>query len=221
MSTRARNAVKALQRLLETDTRLLSWAQDWAEGFGATSPTSGQGGGHGKGDHATPVEAQVIASDAPCRECGRPTPCDYHPTKNDQAKVWAHREGAGLADRAVALHNQIGVAVKLVLDLYAEARELEPLAPEIARSVAKAQEPRAWGAGSCAVCESWVVGVGEDRLKSGMCRKHYDAWRYYLRTAIAPVLDRVEWIRREREAIARAASIPPVHGEHKDAGRAE
>lgn len=32
------------------------------------------------------------------------------------------------------------------------------------------------GAGECVVCVTYVPGLGEDRLKRGMCPAHYQAW---------------------------------------------
>lgn len=189
--------IRALQRLIEADVLLVTWAEEWAEGFNATSPTSGAGLGV-SGGVSRPTEAAVVAPDDTSR-------------LDNETRVWAKREGQGLADRAMALHNAIGAATKLVLDLAAEMRQLEPLAPETARSKARADEPREWGAGPCTVCDEWVPGVDENRLKSGMCPKHHRAW---LRARErAPGLDRVAWIRTER-----ANALVATSGDNEGAG---
>ncbi len=180
-------SVAALQRLVDLDAHLTGYAHDWAEGFAVTSAGSGEPGS-GKGGHSDAVLAKVIASEL------------------------GHNEGAGLADRCLALHEDIDALVRRISELDHEAARLVPLTPRVADLTARQQDPRFWGAGSCLVCDRWVPGVDDDRLRGGFCRAHYDAWRYALRTnpALAPPLDRGDWIR-----VMRAALASPEGGEHE------
>jgi hypothetical protein len=43
------------------------------------------------------------------------------------------------------------------------------------RAAAK-RELRQPGSGDCVACGEWVPGVGSDRIKSGLCPRHYTGW---------------------------------------------
>lgn len=189
---RAQRAVAALQRLVDLDEHLLGYAADWAEGFALSAMGDGEPGG-GKGDHGDPVLGRVIAAEL------------------------GHNEGAGLADRCLALHEDIWALLRSVAELDHEAARLAPMAARSADLAARQQDPRYWGAGPCLVCDRYVPGVADDRLRGGLCRKHYDEWRYAMRTnpTTAHPLDRVDWIR-----VMRGALSSPVVGETGRAGDA-
>lgn len=172
MSPKNRGAVRHLQDLLDLDADLLRYAAEWAEGYGATSPGNGEPG-RGKGQAANPTLVRVMLL-----ELGRV-------------------EGAGLADRCLALHEDLHALLRQLRGLHLEARRLAPLTAEAANDAARRAEPRHYGAGYCDVCHRWVPGVDDDRLRGGLCRKHHDQWRYALRTnpADAAPLDFTEWKR--------------------------
>ncbi len=190
-TTKARRAVAALQRLCDLDEHLLGYAADWAEGFAASSSGAGDPGGGGKGSHSDPTLGRVIAMEL------------------------GHNPGAGLADRCLALHEDIDALVRKVAELDFEAAVLAPVTARAADLAARQQDPRYWGAGPCAVCDRYVPGMDDDRLRSGMCRKHFDAWRYAMRAtpSTSPPLDRVAWIRTMRAALGS-----PSAGEEETAG---
>lgn len=167
-----------MQRLLTIDASLVGFASDWAEGFSAMSAGNGEPSA-GHGDIVDPVLARVIALGL------------------------GHVEGAGLADRCLELHDEIASLVRTIDRLEFESRLVAPLTAASADLAARQQEPRHWGAGTCCVCDRFVPGVADDRLRSGFCRKCFDAWRYALRTnpVTAPPLDRQQWIRLMRESL--------------------
>lgn len=172
---RDQQATSRLQHLLELDHQLVQWADDWAEGYGSVSPTGGHNTGRSKGEHGTPTEA----------------------------KAMGRVQGAGLADQCERIHQCIHRIIADIAQLHREAQHLEPLAQTVATELAKAKEPRNWGAGMCSICDTYCPGVGEDRLRAGMCRTHYDAFRYACRCHRSNIpLDRHMWIQQMRQSIA-------------------
>ncbi len=180
---RHQRAVAGLQRLLDLDGSLLRYADEWAVGFSDTSPGHGEPGG--STEPGTPTENRAIALGL------------------------GHVPGADLADRCLALHEDIELLIRRIADADYEAAYLAPMAHRAADLSARQQDPRYWGAGYCEVCNRYVAGNGDDRLRAGFCRKHYDAWRYVMRNnpITAPPLDRVEWVRVMRDALADSPSV--------------
>lgn len=50
------------------------------------------------------------------------------------------------------------------------------LATRIAATITDRPHQPPPGAGDCIICATYVPGLGEDRLKRGMCPRHYQAW---------------------------------------------
>lgn len=138
-----------LTRLLNLDTQLLKWANDWAEGYGTTSPTGGQTGS-GKNGINRPTETRSLTN----------------------------TEGAGLAARCQQLHEQLMQLIHHINQLDRKAATLQPLTPHSADITARQQDPRHWGAGDCLACRRYVPGTSTDRLRGGLCRTDADALRY-------------------------------------------
>lgn len=173
--------LRQLTDLLDLDIKLLQWADDWTEGFGATSPGHGEPG-RGKNNVSRPVEAAQTG------------------------KV----EGAGLASECMRLHDRITAVIREVSRLSRDVKRVKPLNVLAAFDLAKSREPRNWGAGECVVCDEWVPGVGEDRLKLGMCPHHYRAFSYA--RSVGAAIDRHAWI-----ATQRALLVPEAGTEERPA----
>lgn len=169
-TTRQTRIISRLQDILELDTQLIQWVNDWAEGYAATSPGHGEPG-RGKGGHSTPVEAAITG----------------------------HAEGAGLAQNCLNLHDRITNLVADIHHITSDARRVQPISHQAASDLAKAKDPRNWGAGPCLVCGDWVPGIEADRLKLGMCPHHYGRFDWERRKH--PGTDRHGWIAAERRRL--------------------
>lgn len=169
----------ALEFLLRDQAAIEQLAEDWAEGF----PT-GAGQGRGPtGGHSDRTAGSVVAPDNPCRECGADTPCRNHPDPKAD-RVWASREGHGLAEQLNAILEHIAnVKYELAKARIAWAR-LRPTDHHVAEAKARQLDSkRTGGSGPCqvAACETFCTGGVNDRLKAGLCPKHYMAWWRNLR----------------------------------------
>ncbi len=146
-------------------------ADDWAEGFSAS--TGSPGGG--RGSVSKPTEAAVIAADRPCGLCGGETPCRDHPRAGD-GQVWAHAEGEGLAERAADAVARVEALAEQFSELWEILLQLAPLSPDLAHEIAVEHKTHKLGAGACGCCHEGVTGNGNDRLRAGFCSACYAAW---------------------------------------------
>lgn len=163
-----------IEQLLTERPAIEHFTNDWDEGF----PQGGNGTGRSIGSHSDRTAAAVIAPDTPCRECGHETPCPDHPRPGvDQ--IWSHREGEGMADQLRAVTLDLDAALVLIRRAAKSWRRLRPDDHTVAEMRARQRDTRSIGVGQCNIggCDTWCTGGRDDRLKTGMCPRHYRAWR--------------------------------------------
>lgn len=162
----------ALEFLLRDAAAIAQLADDWAEGFPA-------GGGEGRGSvggHSDRTFSDATRGMVDHRE--DPVTRQQIPT------TIARREGHGLSDRLTAILNRLEHAKADLAYARAEWAKLRPSDHDVAEAKARQLDTtRTAGVGHCQVhaCDEYCTGGTNDRLKSGLCPKHYMAWWRNLR----------------------------------------
>jgi hypothetical protein len=174
------NAITAhrFASLVAAAAPLRQHADDWAEGFSASTDLDHTIGGT-TGDSR--VVGEAIA--------GMKDHVENRVTRQVEETTVPLREGHGLATECERLADDIEEWIAQGNRLARRALRLMPVDHPVAMTMAKHQEVRLAGAGPCNRCgrdvpgivESAVDGTQADRLKSGFCFGQpphcYEAWR--------------------------------------------
>lgn len=167
----------AAKTLLAARPILRQKAQDWAEGFPASTDLT-HTIGRSTGDSRVLTEAIPEAADK------KP------------------REGHGLADQCTTTADAIDQWIHDGYQLMTETLKLQALDHPVAEMLARHAQARFNGAGYCAACGDWIEGADYHpdrkgrRIDSGMCPTHAKQWR---RTADTHHQSAVEWAAHEKE----------------------
>lgn len=162
----------ALEFLLRDQAAIEQLAADWAEGFPAgTGEGRGSTGGHSDRTFAEATRGMLDHKEDPV-------------TRQQIETKIPIREGHELAARLTAILKALEQAKYELRWARREWARLRPSDHQVAEAKARQLDtPRSTGTGHChvAACPDFCTGGINDRLKSGMCPKHYMAWWRNLR----------------------------------------